>query len=329
MEKVLSIVVPAYNVEKYLEECLHSLEIESILDKIEVLVINDGSKDGTKQIAQVFCDKYPETYFLYDKENGGHGSGINYGIRYASGTYFKVLDGDDWFDGQELQRFVDMLEHQQADIVASDFMCVQDGTYKVLDKRPCTNDESQYGNIYEFSGGEIGEVIKMHAFTVKTAILQENQIHIDEKCYYVDCEYTAYPIAYAKTVYFYRGYLYRYRLGRNGQSVDIKSMQKNRRQHERVLKSLLDFYGKNGQLDIKTREYLAKLIALVVENQFQIYISMGLKQGIYRELKEWDRGLKKDYPDIYHATNKKSIDLLRKTNYVMLPIGTLVYKVVK
>ena len=222
-----------------------------------------------------------------------------------------------------------MLEHQQADIVASDFMCVRDGTYEVLEKRHCTKDESQYGKMYEFSSGKVEQVIKMHAFTIKTSVLKENHIHIDEKCYYVDCEYTAYPIPYTKTVYFHHGYLYMYRLGRNGQSVDIKSMQKNRDQHEKVLKNLLDFYRKNRQMNAETRKYLARLIALVVENQFQIYISMGLKRGIYRELKEWDMGLKKNYPDIYRATAKKSINLLRKTNYLILPIGTCVYYIFK
>lgn len=123
MEKVLSIVIPAYNVEKYLEKCLSSFEIEAVLDRIEILVINDGSGDHTAEIAQRYCEKYPETYFLYNKENGGHGSGINYGIRYATGKYFKVVDGDDWLNTEELEAFVKLLEETDTDIVAADF-CV-------------------------------------------------------------------------------------------------------------------------------------------------------------------------------------------------------------
>ena len=126
MEKILSIVIPAYNVEKYLEKCLASFEIQAILDRIEVLVINDGSKDHTAEIAQRYCEKYPETYFLYNKENGGHGSGINYGIRYATGKYFKVVDGDDWLNTEELEAFVKLLEETDTDIVAADFLCIQD-----------------------------------------------------------------------------------------------------------------------------------------------------------------------------------------------------------
>ena len=91
----------------------------------EVLVINDGSKDQTAAIAQRYCDRYPDSYFLYNKENGGHGSGINYGIRYARGKYFKVVDGDDWLNTEELPAFVELLAQVDTDVVAADFLCVQ------------------------------------------------------------------------------------------------------------------------------------------------------------------------------------------------------------
>lgn len=330
MEKILSIAIPAYNVEKYLEQCLASFEVPEILNKIEVLIINDGSKDKTPEIAQKFCEKYPDTYFLYNKENGGHGSGINYGIKYAKGKYFKIVDGDDWVNTKELQQFVQLLEEVDADIVAADFLCVQDGTGAILREMHCTSLETQYGQEVRLDEGDVKNVIKMHSFTIKTEMLQKHNIEIDEKCYYVDCEYITFPIPYVKTVYFYNKYIYMYRLGRNGQSMDIKSMQRNRAQHMRVLDSLLTFYdNETDELPDGSRQYIEKCIAQVVENQFQIFISMGLKKGIYRELKNWDKGLKAKYPRVYHATSKKSITLLRKTGYLILPVGTICYKIVK
>ena len=202
MEKILSIVIPAYNVEKYLEKCLASFEIQAILDRIEVLVINDGSKDHTAEIAQWYCEKYPETYFLYNKENGGHGSGINYGIRYATGKYFKVVDGDDWLNTEELEAFVKLLEETDTDIVAADFLCIQDETDAILEEKHCTPCKEQYGHIADLTKGEVMDVIKMHALTIRTAILKQNPIQIDEHCYYVDCEYITYPIPFVRTVYF-------------------------------------------------------------------------------------------------------------------------------
>lgn len=329
MDKILSIVIPAYNVEKYLERCLSSFEVEEILDDIEVLVINDGSKDRTPEIARQFCEKHPQTYFLYTKENGGHGSGINYGIRYASGKYFKVVDGDDWLNTEELTEFVRLLKKTDTDIVAADYLCIQDETDTVLQEKRCTPDEAQYGTVADLTKGEVQDVIKMHALTIRTAILKEHGIHIDEHCYYVDCEYITYPIPYVKTVYFYHKFLYMYRLGRNGQSMDIKSMQRNRAQHQRVLDSLLKFYDSLDHLTVQNRYYIERCIAQVVENQFQIYISMGMQKGILLELRSWDENLKKNYPGVYHATRKKSITLLRKTHYRILPIGTLIYKMVK
>ncbi len=329
MKKILSIAIPAYNMEKYLEQCLQSFEVPEILDKIEILIINDGSKDRTAEIAQRYCDKYPNSYFLYNKENGGHGSGINYGIKYATGKYFKVVDGDDWLNTQELTDFILLLERVDTDIVAADFLCIQDETQAVLNEKQCTPDTTQYGQTIHLDEGEVQAVIKMHALTIKTDILQSHDIVIDEKCFYVDCEYITYPIPYVKTIYFYNRYIYMYRLGRNGQSMDIKSMQRNRAQHMRVLESLLHFYDTMGEVSESTRKYIERCIAQVVENQFQIYISMGLQRGIRQELTAWDCALKKNYPSIYEATNKKSITLLRKTEYRILPIGTIVYKIVR
>lgn len=303
--------------------------IEEIIDRIEVLVINDGSVDSTAEIAEQYCRKYPESFFLYTKENGGHGSGINFGIEHAHGKYFKIVDGDDWLNSEKLVDFIKVLEEQSADIVASDFLCIQDGTEKILSKRFCTDRKENYGKTCYFSRGEINYVIKMHAFTIQTKLLKKMKQRIDEHCFYVDCEYITYPIPFAESVYYYPGYIYMYRLGRNGQSVDIKSMQKNRKQHMRVLNSLLAFYDTLNDIPGTTRKYIDNCIAQVVENQFQIYISMGKEKGIREELKEWDNRLKAQYPAIYASTQKRSITLLRKTDYRILRLGAVVYRFIK
>ncbi len=335
-EKILSIVVPAYNVEKYLGKCLESFEDVSIFSYLEVLIINDGSTDATPEIAQKYCEKYPDTYKLFNKVNGGHGSAINYGMNYATGKYFKVVDGDDWIATDELKDYIKLLSRIDADIVACNYLCIQDFTYKILQKKICTRNATDFGQVLSFAKDEVHNVIKMHAFTIKTEILQKYKIKIDEKMFYVDAEYITFPIPYVETVYYYDRFIYMYRLGRNGQSVNIKSMQKNREQHMKVLNNLLHFYNENfiqhneqTKLFLCRKKYVEKCIAQLVENQFQIYISLGLKKGIYREVKEWDRALKKEYPAIYYATARKSITLLRATDYLILPVGALVYMALK
>ena len=98
MEKILTVTVPSYNVEKFLENTLDSFVDERVLDDIEVLIVDDGSKDKTAEIGRKYEEKYPDTFRVISKENGGHGSTINRGIGEAKGKYFKVVDGDDWVD---------------------------------------------------------------------------------------------------------------------------------------------------------------------------------------------------------------------------------------
>ena len=96
MGKVLTVIVPVYNMEKYIRQCLESLVIGEALDRIEVLVALDSSKDGSAEIAYEFVEQYPDTFRIIYKANGGHGSAINTGLMMASGEYVKILDSDDW-----------------------------------------------------------------------------------------------------------------------------------------------------------------------------------------------------------------------------------------
>ena len=118
MAKLLSISIAAYNVENFLKGTLDSLLAdEETLAKMEVIVVNDGSKDRTAEIAREYCDRYPESFRLIDKENGGYGSTINSAVRVASGKYFRLLDGDDWYFTENQKGYVEFLEKTEADIV--------------------------------------------------------------------------------------------------------------------------------------------------------------------------------------------------------------------
>lgn len=329
MGKILSITIPSYNVEKYIDKCVQSMLVDSILDDIEILIVNDGSKDSTPEIARGYVEKYPQTVRLIDKENGGHGSTINAGIREATGKYFKVVDGDDWLMTENLEHFITLLKSRDEDVIASNYLCIRDESYDVIAEKRVTSDASLYGTICNMDKGEVKEVIKMHGLTIRTSILKENNITIDEHCFYVDAEYIAYPMPFVSSVYYDDEFIYMYRLGRNGQSMDIKSMQRNRAMHMKVLNSMLAFYDKMPEVTDAKKAYIEKVIGQMVENQFQIYISMGTEKEIQKETAAWDKALLKSHPRVANATNKKSIMLLRKTNYSILPIGSFVLKLVK
>ena len=327
--KILTITVPAYNAEKYLDRCLQSFLVPEILDALEVLVINDGSRDSTSDIASRYVNQYPDTFHLINKKNGGHGSGINCGIAHATGKYFKIVDADDWLNTEVLAQYIGLLRTVDTDIVASDFVCVQDGSFRVMRTLKAVSEDSQYGHIYRISHGEVEKVIMMHSLTVRTECLKKITVPIDEHCFYVDMEYVMYPIPYADTVYYDHHVLYMYLLGRTGQSMDVKKKIENIDQHLHVLHSMEKYYSAGYTSDPNKKKYMARCAAIIVEDHFQIYISEGYKSEAIKGLRKFDQKLKADYPDIYAATQKKSISLLRKTNYWILPVGALALKIVK
>lgn len=117
-EKILTVVIPIYQIEAYLRQCLNSFVIKETMEDVEVLMVNDGSRDGSVKIAEEFERLYEGTFILINKENGGHGSAINKGIELAKGTYFKVVDGDDWVDPSAFVRLVEVLKTSNADVVS-------------------------------------------------------------------------------------------------------------------------------------------------------------------------------------------------------------------
>ena len=116
MDKILSIIIPSYNSKPFLAKCLDSLICECT-DKLDIIVVNDGSTDGCEKIAEEYVAKYPGSISLINKENGGHGSGINAGSEKAVGKYLKVLDADDWFLTENIPAFISALENTDADVV--------------------------------------------------------------------------------------------------------------------------------------------------------------------------------------------------------------------
>lgn len=270
MEKILTVVVPTYNAEKYLRDNLESFEIPELMQDIEILIVNDGSTDHSLEIAREYTERYPDTYRVITKENGGHGSGINCGIEHAKGTYFKVVDADDWVGKTAFISLVKTLKASDADVVYSGFLWTYDNgeadktKFQTKAEIEIPFEGVEYQKTYQFDDIADRLYMKMHNMTIRTEILREHQIRIDEHCYYVDTEYILYPIPYVKTISFVDAFVYYYRLGREGQSVGLEKMQKNEQNYDKVLSSLLRFYQQLGQqlpcTDIKKR-YIARLIA--------------------------------------------------------------------
>ena len=271
MNKVLTVVIPSYNVEAYLADTLESFISEEIMEDVEVLIVNDGSKDSTPEIAEQFEQRYPQTFRLINKENGGHGSTINRGIEEAKGAYFKVVDGDDWVDTEDFTEMVKRLRNETADYVVTKYYKINDKTkektveaFPYFEEHPsCTFDEC---------AGQ--SEIPMHALVIRTAILQEHHIRLDEHCFYVDNEYITFPVPYVEKVQYYDLTVYMYRLAVATQSVSMQGFQKHLPDHVKVTLRLVDFaeaYRKRVKekalQNTEDGEYLSEARAAYLENR--------------------------------------------------------------
>ncbi len=112
----VSVIVPVYNVEKYLEKCLESL-VNQTLKEIEIIVVNDGTKDNSGEIIDKYAKKYPNKVKGYTKENGGLSSARNYGLQYATGEYIAFVDSDDWVELDMYEKMYHKAKEKNFDIV--------------------------------------------------------------------------------------------------------------------------------------------------------------------------------------------------------------------
>lgn len=326
MNKQLTIVIPTYNVEKYIEQCLSSFLVPEILPELEVLIINDGSTDRSAELAEEFVNRYPDTFRLINKENGGHGSAINRGIQEASGRYMKVVDSDDWVEGEALKALVTFLRSSQSDLVISRYYWVheQTGKKELEFEEPFAGVE--YGREYTFSEVSRKVFLKMHAFTVRTKLMRRIP-PIDEHCYYVDMEYVLFPIPQVRTVTFLAEVVYLYRIGLPGQSMNMSRMQKNEINYDRVFNRLLAFYREQQEKGVPDYllAYLEHVLGRMTATRMKIYLSFPFRWSIRSKMQKFDENLKRQYPKVYHAAIHQAVWLLRRSHYWLYPVEHLLF----
>lgn len=314
MEKILTISIAAYNVEKYLEETLKSLLVPN-MEKLEVLIVNDGSKDNTEKIALEFEKKYPNTFKLINKQNGGYGSTINAGIKNARGKYFKQLDGDDWYNTNNLSKIIDKLETINTDVVYTPYIVVRENQNTT--ELVYNTENRKYENIDDFLKN--AAKISMHNLMYKTELLKSRNILIDENCFYTDTEYVVYPILYSKDITTISEPLYMYRLGIEGQSISYEGRIKHYKDHINVCNKLTntisDFQNISKEKQKYLYEYISEMLATCIGG-FLILL-LPTKEN-YNKIIEFDNNIKEKNIDLYNLMHKysKSVGVIRKNSYL-------------
>ena len=230
--KLLTLVIPSYNSERYLTNCLDSLLI-GLDDVLEVIVVNDGSTDNTSKIAHEYADKY-DFIKVIDKENGGHGSGINAGLDVATGLFFKILDSDDGMDKEGLTNLIEIMkkhikENNVPDLYLADYYCVpDDGSERVITSVKSRVKELNTVHKYDgFKKIKESNYFMTHMLYIKLECLKKNNVRLLEKCFYEDTQYTLYAFMICDTFCYVDKPIYLYTVGRAGQSVSLEKVANN------------------------------------------------------------------------------------------------------
>lgn len=224
-EKVLSIVIPTYNMEDYLDRCLSSLLIDKHLEDLEVWVVNDGSTDRSKAIAEAYTKRYAGIFFLIDKPNGNYGSCINAALPVTRGRYVKILDADDRFETANLARLVETLRTIDVDLVMTDLIKdYTDGHHK---EEHLSLPAGRILPFDEICHEPSVRNLWMHNVTYRTRNLQEMGYRQAEGISYTDQQWIFAPLSTVRTAYYLNMPVYRYLLGREGQTVGKSHTNRN------------------------------------------------------------------------------------------------------
>lgn len=321
--KYVSFVVPCYNSADYMDRCIDSLLCAG--SDVEIIIINDGSIDKTREIAEAYSVKHPGIIRVINKENGGHGSGVNVGLEQATGVYFKVVDSDDWLDQQALDQLMSTIRNFCAkkqinhEVVIPDlFICnyVYDHLYEE------TRHDISYKNVLDeekiCEWQDIGyfkasQYFLMHSQIFRTEILRKSGVKLPEHTFYVDNIFAYQPLPYVEHLYYMDIDLYHYFIGREDQSVNEDIMLTRIDQQIRVTKRMLtcvDLHAvkkKEPRLAAYMYRYLS--IIMSITNILLLLInseeSMLLKNKLWSEIKALDKSLyrKLKYTSMSGLTN--------------------------
>ena len=296
--KLLSIAIPCYNSQGYMAKCIESLLPGG--EDVEILVVNDGSKDDTAKIADEYAAKYPTIVRAIHKENGGHGSAVNAGLENAQGVYFKVVDSDDWVKEDAYLAILNTLREliggeQALDMLISNFVYEKEGERrkKVMRYKHVLPE----GKIFDWNDVgrfHVGQYILMHSVIYRTKLLLECGLKLPEHTFYVDNLYVFEPLPYVRNMYYLDVNFYRYYIGRADQSVNEKVMTGRIDQQIRVNKRMVDYFSeKKGAVTSNKpmSRYMLSYLDIITTVSSILLIRIGTQEALEKkkELLEYIR----------------------------------------
>lgn len=289
--KLLSIAIPSYNSEAYLHHAVETLLPGG--DEVEILIVNDGSKDGTAAIADEYEAKYPGIVRAVHKENGGHGDAVMTGLHNATGVYFKVVDSDDWVDVDEFRRVLDTLRtlsepEQQVDMFISNYVYDKVGveTKRVI----------RYANALprdrvftwdEVGHFRVGQYMLMHSVIYRRQMLLDCGLTLPKHTFYVDSLYVYVPMPNVKKLYYLDANLYHYFIGREDQSVQEATMIRRMDQQLRVNKLMLDSVDLTKVTPQRKQSYMRNYLEIITVVSNVLLLKSGTPEHLQQKDELW------------------------------------------
>lgn len=303
-QKLLTIVVPVYKVEPYINKCLDScvLDDEKLMEQLEVIIVNDGTPDNSAEMSREYVKRYPKTFRQIDKENGGHGSAWNVGLKEATGKYLRFLDSDDWLTNLDV--LMNKLEKCDADVVLThlnnyhedtgknDLWHITEGPFDVV--RPI--DEFSFDDFYGKTN-----VMNFLFTTYRTEILKPYYPLFMEKVMYDDSILYAIPFLFATNYMCLDVTLYNYLSGRAGQTMNAAVKKKNISSLIKTYQYEMEFITSHSKGISESRKtsvrrimasdssYLLHMLVYLSWKEFKRYVNQ-YKQYFHLEAGEWQRG---------------------------------------
>ncbi len=313
MEKILTFAVPCYNSAAYMDHCIETLLTAG--EDIEIILVDDGStKDDTPAICDRWAAKYPNIIRAIHQENGGHGEGVNQGLRNAKGLYYKVVDSDDWLDAEALQKVMGKLREfskldQPVDLLIANYVYehVEDATSKVMG----------YTNVFPrdriFTWGEIGrfrasQYLLMHSVIYRTQMLRSCGLELPKHTFYVDNIFVYQPLPAVKSMYYMDVDLYRYFIGRADQSVNEKVMVGRVMQQVRVTRIMIDAHDLRAVMaqEPKLGRYMRNYLAMMMTISSIFLIIDGSPEALGQKTQLWEY-LRSVDSRLYHKLKYRAI----------------------
>ncbi|QIK82380.1 glycosyltransferase family 2 protein [Sanguibacter sp. HDW7] len=288
---LVSVVVPAYNAEPYLARALDSLV--GFGPSVEILVVDDGSTDGTAALAQTYAQRHPGEVQVISKPNGGHGSAINTGLAHATGLYLKVVDADDWVDraafGELLAKLAGFVaDEHEVDLVVTNFV------YEKVGKRTKTTVRYEgalpVGRTFTWDrtrrfGNR--QYLMMHALLYRTQVLRDAGLRLPEHTFYVDSLYATVPLHRVRTLHYLDVDLYRYFIGRPDQSVHEAVMLRRLDQQLRVNQLMLDHVLTTTVTNRRLRRYLLHYVGIICGVSSVLLVREGTRGALAERDRLW------------------------------------------